>query len=149
MAEIDHIAVAVHGLTAATKLYGLLGLDPGEPEAIDSEGVRVVMLPVGAVNIELIEPTDSKSSVARFLDRRGEGLHHIALRVENLARTAAHLQEAGVRLVNNAIQTGAGGHRYMFIHPASADGVLIELVEAPPAAADEAREEPHGKDKSL
>ena len=107
------------------------------------------MLPVGAVNIELLEPTDPQSSVARFLDRRGEGLHHIALRVENLASTAARLQEAGVRLVNNAIQTGAGGHRYMFIHPASADGVLIELVEAPPAAADEAGEDSHGKDKSL
>lgn len=149
MAEIDHIAVAVHGLNAATKLYALLGLEPGEPETVDSEGVRAVMLPVGAINIELIEPTDPKSSVARFLDRHGEGLHHIALRVENLASAAAHLQEAGVRLVNNAIQTGAGGHRYMFIHPASANGVLIELVEAPPPAMRDAPEDSHGKDKSL
>ncbi len=134
------MGIAVHSLAAACPLYQLLGLEPAASEEISSEGVRVVMLPTGSSRIELLEPTRPDSPVARFLDRRGEGLHHIALRVPDLAAAAARLRQAGIRLVNHAIQTGAGGHRYVFVHPSSAGGVLIELVEpTPPAPAQEPR----------
>ena len=93
------------------------------------EQVRVALLPVGESRIELLTPTSPDSTVARFLEKRGEGLHHYALRVTGLEAMVARLQQAGIRLVKNEIQTGAGGHRYVFLHPSGTGGVLIELVE--------------------
>ena len=90
----------------------------------------MAMLEVGGSRIELLEATDADSAVGRFLARRGEGLHHVALRVADLAAVVEWLKGLGVRLVSERIQVGAGGHRYVFVHPESANGVLVELVEA-------------------
>src|SRR6185312_11741845 len=106
-----------------------LGLKAEGREVVEQEQVEVVMLPLEAGRIELLQPTSPASSVARFLAKRGEGLHHIALRVDDLAAAVERIEAQGMRLVTPAIQTGAGGHRYVFVHPASAGGVLIELVE--------------------
>jgi len=95
------------------------------------EKVNVAMLPAGGPRIELLEPAEADSVIARFLAKRGEGLHHVALRVPDLDAVTGRLCAAGARLLN-APQTGAGGHRYVFIHPASTGGVLLELIEAKP-----------------
>lgn len=129
MPRIDHLGIAVRDLRAAAKLYSLLGLAISGIEEIAHEGVRVAMLPAGESRIELLEPTRPDSPVGHFLDRRGEGLHHVALTVEDLGAAVARLRAAGARLVKDEIQTGAGGHRYVFLHPSTAGGVLIELVE--------------------
>jgi methylmalonyl-CoA epimerase len=92
--------------------------------------VRVAMVPVGDSRIELLEPTSATSTIAKFLSKRGEGLHHVSLRVPDLARIVEELKRDGVRLVTEEIKVGAGGHRYVFVHPSSAGGVLLELVEA-------------------
>lgn len=132
MAEIDHLGIAVRDLTAASAIYRQLGITPLPAEEIAAEGVRVAMLPLGGSRIELLEPTAEDSPVGRFLERHGEGMHHVALRVAGLAAIAERLKAAGVRLVREEVQVGAGGHRYIFLHPASTGGVLIELVEADP-----------------
>lgn len=129
MAEIDHVGIAVRDLAAASRVYRLLGMPPQAGEEIAAEGVRVAMVPAGESRIELLEPTRAESPVGRFLARHGEGLHHVALRVSGLEAMAARLREAGVRLVRDEVRVGAGGHRYLFLHPASTGGVLIELVE--------------------
>lgn len=128
--ELDHVAVAVRDLKAACQLYERLGFAVGEREEIAGQKVRVAMLPLGESRLELMEPTAADSSVGRFLARRGEGLHHIAVRVPDLAEAVAELQRAGARLIDAEPQTGAGGHRFVFVHPASTGGVLLELVEA-------------------
>jgi LAO/AO transport system kinase len=107
---------------------GQLGMHVASRETVPHEKVNVAMLPVGGPRIELLEPTDPDSVVGRFLARRGEGLHHVALRVPDLAAAVARLRAAGARLLNDP-QTGAGGHRYVFVHPASTGGVLLELIE--------------------
>lgn len=127
--EIDHLGVAVRDLDAAAQVYRLLGLTLAGVEEIPHEGVRVAMLPAGESRIELLAPTRPDSPVGRFLARHGEGLHHVALAVPDLAATVERLRAAGVRLVKDEIQIGAGGHRYVFIHPNAACGVLIELLE--------------------
>jgi len=88
------------------------------------------MVPVGESRIELLEPTVPDSTIAKFLEKRGQGLHHLALQVSDLSRTVARLKAAGTRLINDEIRIGAGGHRYVFVHPSSAGGVLVELVES-------------------
>ena len=128
--QIDHLGIAVHSLDAAEGFYRALGLEPQPRETIAAERVRVTMLAAGESRIELLEATEAESSIARFVARRGEGLHHVALRVRDLDDVVARLRAQGVRLVNEQIQVGAGGHRYVFVHPASAHGVLLELVEA-------------------
>ena len=91
--------------------------------------VRLVMAQVGDSRLELLEPMSEASSMAKFLAKRGEGLHHVCLRVPDLAAVVRKLRDDGVRLVSNEIKTGAGGHKYVFVHPSSANGVLVELVE--------------------
>ena len=88
------------------------------------------MIPVGETRLELLEATSDDSTIAKFIAKRGEGLHHISLRVPDLAAAVAKLKADGVRLVSDEIKTGAGGHRYIFVHPSSAGGVLLELVES-------------------
>ncbi len=95
-----------------------------------AEQVRVVMVPLGESRLELLEPTSENSVIAKFIASRGEGLHHVSLRVPNLEAAVERLKRDGVRLVSNEIKIGAGGHRYVFVHPSSAGGVLLELVEA-------------------
>jgi LAO/AO transport system kinase len=127
---LDHLGVAVPSLDAALAFYrDLLGLAVAGREEIRHEHVRLAMLPLGDTRLELLEPSSGDSPVARFLAKRGPGLHHIALRLPDLDAAVQRLRDAGVRLVTDTIQRGAGGHRYIFIHPASAGGVLIELVQ--------------------
>ena len=129
MFSIDHLGVAVKSLTAAKAFYEKLGITPLPEETVAAEQVRLVMIPVGDSRIELLEPTSSDSTIAKFIEKRGEGLHHICLRVPDLPAVVAKLKQDGVRLVSDEIKIGAGGHHYIFVHPASAGGVLIELVD--------------------
>ena len=128
--ELDHLGIAVKSLAAAKALYEKLGLSVSPEETVKEEEVRLVMVPVGETRLELLEPTSDDSVIGRFLATRGEGLHHISLRVLDLRGTVARLKREGVRLVSDEIKTGAGGHRYVFVHPSSTGGVLLELVES-------------------
>jgi methylmalonyl-CoA epimerase len=130
MLTIDHLGIAVKSLAAAKRIYENLGLATSSEEVVEGEQVRVAMVPVGESRLELMEATSENSAVAKFIAKRGEGLHHICLRVPDLAAAVERLRTDGVRLVSNEIKTGAGGHRYVFVHPSSAGGVLLELVEA-------------------
>lgn len=130
MPTIDHLGIAVKSLAAAREFYEKLGLTISGEEVVESEQVRVGMIALGESRIELLEPTAENSPVGKFLSKRGEGLHHISLRVPDLPSMVAKLKNNGVRLVSDEIKTGAGGHRYVFVHPQSAGGVLLELVEA-------------------
>ncbi len=131
MFRIDHLGIAVKSLSRARGIYEKLGLSVSPEETVGQEKVRLVMVPVGESRLELLEATSDDSAIARFIAKRGEGLHHVCLRVPDLAATVEKLNKDGVRLVSNEIKVGAGGHRYVFVHPASAGGVLLELVEEP------------------
>lgn len=130
MFTIDHIGIAVKSLAAAKGVYETLGLTLSPEEVVEAEQVRVAMLPVGESRLELLEATSDSSAIAKFIAKRGEGLHHVCLRVTDLSGIVERLKQRGVRLISNEIKIGAGGHRYVFVHPASAGGVLLELVEA-------------------
>jgi methylmalonyl-CoA epimerase len=130
MFTIDHLGIAVKSLTAAKGIYEKLGLTASAEEVVEGEQVRVAMLPVGESRLELMEATSENSTVAKFIAKHGEGLHHVCLRVPDLTVVVERLKKDGVRLVSNEIKVGAGGHRYVFVHPSSAGGVLLELVEA-------------------
>lgn len=132
MTYIDHLGVAVKSLDDARKFYEKLGLDVMPEETVEAEKVRLAMVPVGESRIELLEPTSPDSTIARFLERRGQGLHHVALHVNDLAGTVERLKAAGTRLISDDIKIGAGGHLYVFVHPSSTGGVLLELVEDAP-----------------
>jgi len=129
MPQIDHLGIAVESIDAARSSYEALGLRVTHDETIPHEQVRVAMLPTGGSRIELLEPTSPDSAVARFLQKRGPGLHHVALRVDDIAATLASLKQQGVRIISEEIQTGAGGHLYFFVHPSSAGGVLLEICQ--------------------
>jgi methylmalonyl-CoA epimerase len=130
MLTIDHLGIAVKSLAAAKGIYEKLGLKLSPEELVEAEEVRVVMVPLGESRVELLEATSEDSVIAKFIAKRGEGLHHVSLRVPDLAETIERLKKDGVRLVSNEIKVGAGGHRYVFVHPSSTGGVLLELVEA-------------------
>ena len=129
MHSIDHLGIAVKSLAQARKFYEQLGLTVGSEEVVAHERVRVAMVSVGESRIELLEPTGPDSVIAKFLEKRGEGLHHVALHVPDLAKVVKTLKAAGTRFVTEEIKTGAGGHQYVFVHPSSAGGVLVELVQ--------------------
>jgi len=126
--HFDHLGIAVNSLADAVAFYELLGLHAAHTETVEPEKVNVVMLPAGDSRIELLEPAAPDSPISKFLERRGPGLHHVALRVPDLRATVARLRESGARLLNEP-RTGAGGHLYVFVHPASAGGVLLELIQ--------------------
>lgn len=130
MFSIDHLGIAVKSLAAAKSIYEKLGMSVSPEEVVEAEQVRLAMVPVGESRLELLEPTSDTSAIAKFIVKRGEGLHHVSLRVPNLSATVERLKKDGVRLVSDEIKIGAGGHRYVFVHPSSAGGVLLELVEA-------------------
>jgi methylmalonyl-CoA epimerase len=130
MFQIDHLGIAVKSLAAATSIYEKLGLSVSTEEIVEQEKVRLVMVPVGESRLELLEATSDDSTIARFIAKRGEGLHHVCLRVPDLAAAVARLKQDGVRLVSDEIKSGAGGHQYVFVHPQSTGGVLLELVES-------------------
>jgi len=129
MAQIDHLGIAVKSLAAAKAIYEKLGLRVSPEETVEQEQVRLVMVPVGESRLELLEATSADSAIAKFIAKRGEGLHHVCLRVPDLPAAVSRLKKDGVRLVSEEIKTGAGGHRYVFVHPSSAGGVLLELVQ--------------------
>jgi methylmalonyl-CoA epimerase len=127
--SIDHLGIAVKSLAQARKFYEQLGLKIDSEEIVAHEKVKVAMISVGESRIELLEPTGPDSVIAKFLEKRGEGLHHVALHVPDLAESVRTLKAAGTRFITDEIKTGAGGHLYVFVHPASAGGVLVELVQ--------------------
>jgi methylmalonyl-CoA epimerase len=128
--SIDHLGIAVKSLASAKTIYEKLGLTISPEETVEHEKVRLVMVPVGESRLELLEATADDSAIAKFIVKHGEGIHHICMRVPDLPGAIERLKADGVRLVSNEIKTGAGGHRYIFVHPQSTAGVLLELVEA-------------------
>jgi LAO/AO transport system kinase len=126
--HLDHLGIAVKSLEEALAFYHSLGLEVAHRETIAQEEVNVAMLPTADSRIELLEPSTPDSTVARFLEKRGPGLHHVALRVPDLNAAVERLRAAGARLLNEP-RPGAGGHLYVFVHPASAGGVLLELIQ--------------------
>jgi LAO/AO transport system kinase len=127
--EIDHLGIAVRSIEEALPFYAShLGLSVLSREIVEHEKVKVAMIPAGASRIELLEPLNPSSSIAKFLEKRGPGLHHVAMRVPDLHATVRRLESAGVRLLGTP-RRGAGGHLYVFVHPASTGGVLWELIQ--------------------
>jgi LAO/AO transport system kinase len=127
--EIDHLGVAVRSLDSARHFYeDQLGFPPAPRETVEQEKVNVAMLPAGHSRIELLEASEPDSVIAKFIEKRGEGLHHVALKVPDLAGTVERLKQHGARLLNEP-RAGAGGHIYVFVHPASTGGILLELIQ--------------------
>jgi methylmalonyl-CoA/ethylmalonyl-CoA epimerase len=127
--KIDHLGIAVSSIDKARAFYEALGLRITHQETVEHEQVKTAMIPTENSRIELLEPTSEDSPVGRFLKKRGEGLHHIAIHVDNIEATLQSLKEKGIRLISEQVQTGAGGHLYFFIHPSSAGGVLLEVCQ--------------------
>lgn len=140
--KIEHIGIATRAIEEAVGFWrDALGLEVVDTEEVAEQKVRVAMLPIGESRVELLEPTSPDSPIAKFLEKRGPGIHHIAVRVDDIRSTLARLKSEGARLIDETPRTGAGGSLVAFVHPSSASGVLVELVEQnnPP--------QPHGKDK--
>ena len=130
--RIHHIAIVVNDLDEALAFYrDALGLEMSERRAVDAEGVEIAFLPAGEGEIELLRPLSDEGGVARFLAKRGQGLHHVCLAVDDVAAAMARLQEAGAQMLSEQPQVSANGTRYVFVHPKSAYGVLLELYEVP------------------
>lgn len=128
--KIEHIGIATRSLDDAIGFWrDALELDVVSTEEVAEQGVRVAMLPIGETRVELLEPTSEASPIAKFLEKRGAGVHHIAVRVDDIRATLARLKEQGLRLIDEVPRVGAGGCLVAFIHPSSANGVLLELVE--------------------
>jgi LAO/AO transport system kinase len=125
---LDHLGIAVKSIEVARRFYESLGMTVGFEEVVEHEQVRVAMLPMGESRIELLEATAEESVIGRFVAKRGEGLHHVAIRVDGVEAMFRRLKEQGVRLASDEVRVGAGGHRYFFVHPASTGGVLVEIV---------------------
>jgi methylmalonyl-CoA/ethylmalonyl-CoA epimerase len=125
---LDHIGIAVKSIEAAA-IYEALGLTVDHVEVVETQGVRTAFLSVGDSNLELLEPAGPDSTVAKFIEKRGEGIHHICFRVDDIEAHLARLKEKGFRLINEAPVPGAHGCRVAFLHPAAGNGVLIELSE--------------------
>lgn len=127
--KIDHVAIAVQSIDGALAKYReALGLDVKEREIVASQKTEAALLPVGETSIELIEPKGNEG-LAKFLEKKGPGLHHIAVEVEGIEGALAFLKAAGVPLVDEAPRIGARGHKVAFLHPKATGGVLVELVE--------------------
>ena len=141
--KIDHIGVAVKALETSLPFWAeALGLDVSGIETMESENVKVAFLRVGNASIELLEPTDASSAVGRHLDKRGEGIHHLTLEVQDLPAMLDRLRERGVPVIGAGARPGAGGRQVAFLQPKAAGGVLIELVHARQTERGAARLEP-------
>ncbi len=128
--KIDHLGIAVRSISESLGFYReALGMELAATETIEDQGVRVALLPVGESRIELLEPFSEDTPVGRFIAKRGEGLHHICYEVEDLAARLEDLRSRGVRVLDGYPRRGAEGKLVAFLHPASASGVLVELVE--------------------
>lgn len=132
-ATLDHIGIAVSDLAAALAFYrDALGLEVETPEEVPSQRVRAHFIPVGEAAIELLEATAPDSPIAKFVEKRGPGLHHITLRVDDIRAALAVLKARGARLIDEEPRPGAHGSLVAFVHPAAAHGVLVELKQARP-----------------
>lgn len=130
--KIDHLGIATKGIDEALKFWeDALGLENVHTEVVKDQKVRVAMLPLGESRIELLEPTSEDSPISKFLEKRGGGIHHIAVEVADINASLASLKEKGVRLIDEEPRVGAGGCLVAFLHPSSANGVLLELVQPP------------------
>ena len=128
--KINHLGIATNGIDEALKFWGdALGLENVHTEIVEDQKVRVAMLPIGESRIELLEPTSEDSPVAKFLKKRGGGIHHVAVEVEDIKASLVKLSSQGVRLIDEKPRIGAEGCLVAFVHPASANGVLLELVQ--------------------
>jgi methylmalonyl-CoA/ethylmalonyl-CoA epimerase len=128
--KVEHIGIATRGIDEALKFWrDALGLEVKHTEVVEEQGVRVAMLPVGEPRIELLEPTSDASPVAKFIEKRGPGIHHVAVRVADIRASLARLKAEGARLIDEEPRVGAEGCLVAFVHPASSGGVLLELVE--------------------
>jgi methylmalonyl-CoA/ethylmalonyl-CoA epimerase len=135
--KIDHVAVCVPNLEqAAARWKELFGIVGAEPEVVESQGTEVLSLPIGDSTVELISPRGSES-LSRFLQKRGPGLHHVALEVEGIEAAIAALKALGVPMIDEVPRPGARGHRVAFVHPKATGGVLVELVEPDPEEPDD------------
>nr|WP_207711552.1 methylmalonyl-CoA epimerase [Sulfobacillus harzensis] len=128
---MDHIGVAVRNIEQSLKAYEALGLEAVHRERVEKDRVDVAFVPFEGGRFELLEPFEESSPVGKFLAKRGQGIHHVALGVDNIDRELTRLQDAGVRLIDQAARPGAEGTRVAFVHPESTGGVLVELVERP------------------
>ena len=126
--RLDHIGIAVRSLESA-RIYEALGLTIDHVETVETQKVKTAFISVGESNIELLEPTAEDSTVAKFIEKRGEGIHHICLRVDDIERELENLQSKGFRLINPAPVPGAHGCKVAFLHPSAGSGVLIELSQ--------------------
>lgn len=132
--RIDHVAIVVADIEAALGFWrDTLGLDLSHVLAVPEQQATIAFLPTGGSEVELVQPTTADSGLARYLAKRGPGIHHLCLEVDDLAQTLADLKARGVRLIDDTPKAGAGGKKLAFIHPESANGVLLELYELPPA----------------
>jgi|ERR1051325_1939319 methylmalonyl-CoA/ethylmalonyl-CoA epimerase len=129
MTKLDHIGIAVKSLDGGKAIYEALGLVVDHVETVETQKVRTAFLSAGDANLELLEPLSDDSPIAKFIDKRGEGIHHICLRVDDIDAELARLKSRGFRLVNEAPVPGAHGCRVAFLHPSAGNGVLIELSE--------------------
>jgi methylmalonyl-CoA epimerase len=128
--KIDHIGIAVRSLADAVKVYeNTLGLKVSGYETVEDQGVNLAMIPLGESRIELLEPLHAQSPVEKFMAKRGEGIHHIAVSVDNIEEALARFKAAGARLIDAVPRRGAHNSKIAFIHPSSTNGVLLELVE--------------------
>ena len=126
--RLDHIGIAVRSIEEA-RIYQALGLEIDHVETVETQKVKTAFISDGDSNIELLEPTSPESTIAKFIEKRGEGIHHICLRVDDIESELRKLQEQGFRLINPAPVPGAHGCRVAFLHPSAGSGVLIELSE--------------------
>ncbi|HET9129820.1 MAG TPA: methylmalonyl-CoA epimerase [Terriglobia bacterium] len=128
--KIDHIGIAVKSLANAVKIYeNTLGLKVSGYETVEDQGVHLAMIPLGDSRIELLEPLHAQSPIEKFMAKRGEGIHHIAVSVENIEEAIERFKASGARLIDAVPRRGAHNSKIAFIHPSSANGVLLELVE--------------------
>ncbi len=127
--KVNHIGIAVKSIEEAKKLYEILGLKVEGEEVVEEQRVRVAFIQVGETRIELLEATDEESPVAKFIAKRGEGIHHIAIEVENIEEALETLKKAGVKLIDERPRCGAHNTKIAFVHPKSTNGVLLELCE--------------------
>jgi methylmalonyl-CoA epimerase len=137
--RLDHVGIAVRSIAEARGFWEALGLRVERIEEVPQEGVRVAMIPLGPVRIELLEPTTPDSAVAKFIDRRGPGIHHLCMASDDLEGDDARLRAAGCELLRASPGPGAGGSRVQFVHPRSAGGVLVELAQPSPGGEEDPR----------
>ncbi len=128
--KINHLGIATKGIDESLKFWGdALGLENVHTEIVEDQKVRVAMLPIGESRIELLEPTSDDSPISKFLDKRGGGIHHIAVEVDDIEATLAKLRSQGMKLIDETPRIGAEGCLVAFVHPAASGGVLLELVQ--------------------